>query len=600
MKVLIAGLGLIGGSFALALRDHGIAEEILGVESSEEHAAEALQLGLADRIVSFEEGVPEADLVVLATPVDTIPLMAVKALNRAGGRQVVMDMGSIKGELCEVISMHARRGRFVAAHPMWGTEYSGPKAAQRGAFTGRSVVLCDTVRSDKDALTTVEGIFRTLGSPAVYMDPEEHDLHAAYVSHISHVTSFALALTAVCALAEGSLTFSWWGGDARHEATQQAVEAFKAATGIDVQCTYSAWSGWEDKMSQYFASDSAFDVNQINWNWLYSFTNADGSSKFYDLNQVADIIDLSQFDEKALAQCTIDGKLLAIPVAMTGRIFYWNKTTFEKAGLATPITLEELMAAGPIFAEKLGEDYYPLALGAYDKMILMVYYLESVYGKDWVADGQLNYTTEEIAKGLEFIQTLEDNHVIPSSETLTGDGADSLDKNPKWMEGKYAGIFEWDSSASKFEKALSEGQEFIVGNYFADMGEYHGGFTKVSLAFAIANTAADKQAAAQLIEFLLNSDEGAKLMNSQRGIPLSKKANVLCAQEGLLNAKVAEANAKVLDWCSNKLDPKFESSALKNSDGVYYDAMDGLSYKDYSIEEAAEVLYAGITEVLAK
>ena len=195
MKVLIAGLGLIGGSFALALRDHGIAEEILGVEGSEEHAAEALQLGLADRIVTFEEGIAEANLVVLATPVDTIPLMAVKALNRVKDNQVVMDMGSIKGELCEVVSMHARRGRFVAAHPMWGTEYSGPKAAQRGAFTGRSVVLCDTVRSDKDALATVEGIFRTLGSPAVYMDPEEHDLHAAYVSHISHVTSFALALT---------------------------------------------------------------------------------------------------------------------------------------------------------------------------------------------------------------------------------------------------------------------------------------------------------------------------------------------------------------------------------------------------------------------
>ena len=412
--------------------------------------------------------------------------------------------------------------------------------------------------------------------------------------------TFALALTAVCAMAEGSLTFSWWGGDSRHEATQQAVEAFKAATGIDVQCTYSAWSGWEDKMSQYFASDSAFDVNQINWNWLYSFTNADGSSKFYDLNQVADVIDLSQFSEKALAQCTIDGQLLAIPVSMTGRIFYWNKTTFEKAGLETPTTLADLMAAGPVFAEKLGDDYYPLALGAYDKMILMVYYVESVYGKDWVVDGQLNYTTEEIAKGLEFIQSLEDNHVIPTAQTLTGDGADSLDKNPKWMEGKYAGIFEWDSSASKFEKALNEGQEFVVGNYFADMGEYHGGFTKVSLALAISNTAADKNAAAQLIEFLLNSDEGAKLMKSERGIPLSKKANELCAQEGLLNAKVAEANAKVLDWCSNKLDPKFESSALKSSDGVYYDVMDGLSYKDYSIEEAAQALCDGITEVLAK
>ena len=195
MKILIAGLGLIGGSFALALRDREIADEILGVEKSDENAAEALRLGLADRIVTLEEGVPQADLVVLATPVDTIPLMAVKALNHVTDRQVVMDMGSIKAELCEVISMHARRGRFVAAHPMWGTEYSGPRAAQHGAFTGRNAVVCEAERSDADALATVERIFRALDVPVVYMGAEEHDLHAAYVSHISHVTSFALALT---------------------------------------------------------------------------------------------------------------------------------------------------------------------------------------------------------------------------------------------------------------------------------------------------------------------------------------------------------------------------------------------------------------------
>ena len=195
MKVLIAGLGLIGGSFALALRDHGLTEEILGVERSPEIAQEALALGLADRIVGFEEGIAEADLIVLATPVDTLPLLAIKALNRIGPRQTVMDTGSIKGELCEAIAMHAHRGRFVAAHPMWGTEYSGPKAAQRGAFTGRNAVLCDTEHSDPDAVALVERIFRTLGCPLVYMDPEEHDLHAAYVSHISHVTSCALALT---------------------------------------------------------------------------------------------------------------------------------------------------------------------------------------------------------------------------------------------------------------------------------------------------------------------------------------------------------------------------------------------------------------------
>lgn len=415
---------------------------------------------------------------------------------------------------------------------------------------------------------------------------------------IACLLTMVMVLTAVAAMAEGTLTFSWWGGDARHEATQAAVDAFKAATGTEVTCTYSAWSGWEDKMSQYFASDSAFDVNQVNWNWLFSFTNADGSSKFYDINEVADVIDLSQFAESALAQCTVDGKLLAVPVSMTGRIFYWNKTSFEKAGIETPKTLADLMAAGATFAEKLGDDCYPLALGSYDKMVLMVHYLECKYGKDWVVDGKLNYSTEEVAEGLAFIQSLEDAHVIPSAATLTGDGADSLDKNPKWMEGKYAGIFEWDSSASKFEAALNEGQEFVVGDYFTDIGEYKGGFTKVSLALAISNTAADKKLAASLIEYLLNSEEGAKLLNSQRGIPLSKKANEICSAEGLLNAKVAEANGKVIAWCQNALDPQFEAAALKNSDGVYADAMEGLSYGDYTVEEAAEALVEGINEVL--
>ena len=190
-----------------------------------------LSLGLADRIVAFEEGIPQADLVVLATPVDTIPLMAVKALNRVNGSQVVMDLGSIKAELCEVISMHARRGRFVAAHPMWGTEYSGPRAAQHGAFTGRNVVLCEVERSDPDALAMAERIFRTLEAPAVYMDAEEHDLHAAYVSHISHITSFALALTVLEKEREERHIFDLAGGG--FESTVRLAKS-SAATWVPI------------------------------------------------------------------------------------------------------------------------------------------------------------------------------------------------------------------------------------------------------------------------------------------------------------------------------------------------------------------------------
>ncbi len=195
MKVFIVGLGLIGGSFSLMLKERQLASEIWGMERDEERANEALALGLATRMVDFNEGVEWADLVVLATPVDTLPMLAIKALNRIGTRSVVMDMGSTKEELCEVITQHARRGRFVATHPMWGTEYSGPKAAVHGAFLHRTVVICEGERSDLEALALVERIFHRLESPIVYMGAEEHDLHTAYVSHISHITSFALANT---------------------------------------------------------------------------------------------------------------------------------------------------------------------------------------------------------------------------------------------------------------------------------------------------------------------------------------------------------------------------------------------------------------------
>jgi len=195
MTILIIGLGLIGGSLALALREHGVASELLGVENSEKHATEARELGLVDRIVTLDEGIPQADLIVLATPADVLPLLAVKILNRINDRQIVADTCSIKSELCEAISMHAHRGRFVAVHPMWGTEYSGPRAAQRGAFTGCTTVICDADRSDADAVEVITSIFQKLGAPILHMGSEEHDLHAAYVSHISHVSSFALALT---------------------------------------------------------------------------------------------------------------------------------------------------------------------------------------------------------------------------------------------------------------------------------------------------------------------------------------------------------------------------------------------------------------------
>lgn len=394
-----------------------------------------------------------------------------------------------------------------------------------------------------------------------------------------------------------SVSFSWWGGDSRHEATQKAVADYMAANpNVTITTDYGAWSGWEDKMSAALYAGTAPDLNQTNWNWLFNYDNS--GATFVDLNDYADYIDLTQFSDAALEQCTVNGRLTGIPIAMTGRIFYWNADTFASAGVEIPTTFADLMAAGETFKTKLGDDYYPLVMGEYDRMIFMVYYLECKYGKAWVQDGAMQYTAEEIAEGLQVLKDMEAAHVIPTIQTIAGDGAESLDKNPKWSEGKYAGILEWDSSASKFSAALNNPDAFTVGEYFTDIGEYKGGFTKVSSCFAISQSAKDPVAAAKFMNYMLNEEDGVKALASERGIPCSATALKICTDEDLLNKTVAEANSKVIDWCSFGIDPTFEDAGLKSTDGVYYDVMAGVSYGDYSVEDGAKVLMDGVSAVL--
>ena len=193
MKVAVIGLGLIGGSMALAIRDRGLASDITGTDLPAP-ADRALELGLVDRIATMEEAIQSSDLVILATPVHILVELLPGILDLVQ-KQVVMDVGSTKQNLVAAIGAHPRRGRFVASHPMWGTEFSGPDAALHGAFVNKAAVICNREESDKDALLLVEGLYRQLGMHMVYMNATEHDLHVAYVSHISHITSFALANT---------------------------------------------------------------------------------------------------------------------------------------------------------------------------------------------------------------------------------------------------------------------------------------------------------------------------------------------------------------------------------------------------------------------
>ena len=212
MRVAVIGLGLIGGSFALALKAKGIATTVVGVEANPQHAAMAIDLGIVDSVMPLQEAVAEAELIAIAVPVDVIPQVAIKVLNRVTESQIVIDMGSTKEELCEMISLHPMRHRFVATHPMWGTEFSGPQAATADSFAGRNVVICEKSRSATEAVERVETLYRALGMDILEMEAEQHDLHAAYVSHISHITSFILSTTVLEKEREEEAIFNLAGG----------------------------------------------------------------------------------------------------------------------------------------------------------------------------------------------------------------------------------------------------------------------------------------------------------------------------------------------------------------------------------------------------
>jgi prephenate dehydrogenase len=193
--ITIVGVGLISGSLSLALKEKGLVKHVIGVSRTLASAQKALELGLIDEVLPLIEAVRKSDLIYVAIPVDvTIPVME-EIMAIVTDKQIVVDAGSTKGAMCEALAGHHMRGRFVASHPMWGTEYSGPEAAVKGAFVGRTCVICEKYKSDADAVDAVENMYRELGMKLIYMEAAAHDMHVAYISHISHITSFALANT---------------------------------------------------------------------------------------------------------------------------------------------------------------------------------------------------------------------------------------------------------------------------------------------------------------------------------------------------------------------------------------------------------------------
>jgi prephenate dehydrogenase len=193
-SVAIIGVGLIGGSWALALKKHFSGITILGVDKNQAHLEEALRLGLIDKAVDLDAAA-QSDLVFVSIPVGSASEVICSLLDKVGEHTLIMDAGSTKSALCQSISDHPNRSHFLAAHPIAGTEFSGPAAAKADLFDDKLMILCEI---EKTAIRLQENIlsaFQKIGMRLRYMDPESHDKHVAYVSHLSHVSSFMLGKT---------------------------------------------------------------------------------------------------------------------------------------------------------------------------------------------------------------------------------------------------------------------------------------------------------------------------------------------------------------------------------------------------------------------
>ncbi len=195
MKTTIIGLGLIGGSIAIDLRKAGVATELVGIDRNVDHAAKAVELGIVDKIESEDKALSTSELIITAIPVNAMCQLLPGLLDAIKPGAVVIDAGSTKRLLCKSVEHHEKRKQFVAAHPIAGTENSGPEAAFSGLFKDKTNIICEKEKSSPHALSIATLVFESLGMNTIFMEPEEHDKHVAYVSHLSHVSSFLLGQT---------------------------------------------------------------------------------------------------------------------------------------------------------------------------------------------------------------------------------------------------------------------------------------------------------------------------------------------------------------------------------------------------------------------
>lgn len=381
------------------------------------------------------------------------------------------------------------------------------------------------------------------------------------------------------------ITLSWWGNDERNEYTLEAVKIFERLhPDIKVNCNYSEWSGYQARFNVQMASNTEADVMQINYAWVQQFSpEGDG---FYDLNQLSDTVDLTNFTEDELNYGMKNGRLNAVPIALNTQTVYINKTVYDKYGLSTPKTWDDIFAA----AKVMNGEAYPISMTSKSSWFYIVSYAEQVTGKQFMTlDGKLNFTADDIRIMLDFYKQLINEKVMPQVEYFDRLNIDS---------GQYGGCVAWLSDASGYCGTAEEnGFEYIVEDYPVTEGEELSWYAKPATMYAISRNTSYPEESAILLDFLLNSPEMAELQGIEKGIPLSDSAQEYLSENDMLTGLQYDAFLKMTDYSDSLsvISPYFENTDLIDE---FRDGCNSVLYDKISSEEKAQELYIRFNEIL--
>lgn len=392
------------------------------------------------------------------------------------------------------------------------------------------------------------------------------------------------------------LRMSWWGGDSRHEATQAALLACGEAHGHTISPEYTGWSGHFERLTTQIAGGTEADIMQVNWPWLPIYS-PDGTG-FADLNDYADIIDLSNWSAEGLEAGTMNGALNGLSVSTTGRLFAFNTTTWAAAGLEVPTTWDELVAAGPVFQEVLGEDYYPFEARALDAALVVTLYGTQITGNPLIdpATNEILWSQDELANAIQFYQTLVDNHVIQSWEEMNAAGNVPLHENPDWTAGRIGGTYQWDSTYFKISDPMDEDQELVYSGLLSQDSQLTPGiYRKASMVFAISANSEHPEAAAQILNCLMNEETGVMALGSTRGVPASDAARTMLLEADAIAEVQVNAQAQVLEAEGPAIHPYMEHPDVR---GAMIEGLEFFAYGQIDAATAAEEMMEAIAEAL--